>query len=135
MSKLALGLPLVLAAVFALPAPSSAKSAAKEQAVARADRADKTSTAPLDKEAQQRLREHVKMRNHITKSVKYPATKEEIVTVFKGLHDMKADDRKWFEETLPSKTYASPEEVMKGLGWEVAPEETATPTASGKPAK
>jgi len=136
MSKLALGLPLVLATVFALPAPSSAKSAAKDQAVARADRADKTSAAPLDKEAQQKLREHVKMRNHITKNVKYPATKEEIVTTFKGLHDIKPDDRKWFEETLPSKTYESPDDVMKALGWEVAPEGTATAAASGnKPAK
>jgi len=86
--------------------------------------------------AQQKLREHVKMRNHITKNVKYPATKEEIVTTFKGLHDIKPDDRKWFEETLPSKTYESPDDVMKALGWEVAPEGTATAAASGnKPAK
>jgi len=134
MSKLALGLTLILAAAFAPPSQALAKSARHEQTTAKADKAEKTSAAPLDKEAQQKLREHVKMRNHITKSVKYPATKEEIVTVFKGLHDVKTDDRKWFEETLPDKTYDSPEDVMKALGWEV-PSTEATPASSGKTGK
>jgi hypothetical protein len=37
------------------------------------------------------------------------------------VHDIKPGDRKWFEETLPSKTYETPDDVMTALGWEIAP--------------
>ena len=33
---------------------------------------------------------------------------------------IKADDKKWFEETLPDRTYGSADEVMSALGWETA---------------
>lgn len=72
------------------------------------------------------------MRDHIVKSVKYPTTKENLVTAFKGLRDIKPGDKKWFEETLPSRTYDTPDEVMKALGWEVAPAEKTTTAKSGK---
>jgi hypothetical protein len=132
MSKLVLGLILSAVSVVGMPAARAAKSAHKDQA-ASADKADTSETAaPLDKEAQQKLKEHLRMRDHIVKSVKYPATKESLVTTFKGLRDVKPGDRKWFEETLPSKTYQTPDEVMKALGWEVAPAGGTTTAKNGK---
>jgi hypothetical protein len=129
MSKLTLGTILTVAFAFSAPAIGAPKLAAKDRA-ASADKTEKAqAAAPLDKEAQQKLREHMKMRNHV-KSAKYPATKEELVTAFKGFKDVKADDRKWFEETLPAKTYDNPEQVMTALGWEVTPEETTTTTTT-----
>lgn len=129
MSKLTLGTILTVAFAFSAPAIGAPKVAAKDRA-AVSDKAEKApAAAPLDKEAQQKLREHVRMRNHV-KNVKYPATKEELVTAFKGFKDVKTDDKKWFEETLPAKTYDNPEEVMKGLGWEVTPDEITTTTST-----
>jgi hypothetical protein len=129
MHKLALGLIVTVAAVMAVPAVSAAKSARKDQ-TATAEKSE--GAAPLDKDAQQKLKEHLRMRNHIVKGVKYPATKESLVTAFKSFKDVKADDRKWFEETLPSKTYETSDDVMKALGWEVAPAATAKPAGNGK---
>ena len=126
MSKLALGLILSAASFFTLPAVTAAKTARKEQP-ASAGQAE-TAAAPLDKDAQQKLKDHLRMRDHIVKSVKYPATKDSLVRTFNRLHDIKPDDRKWFEATLPSKTYETPDEVMTALGWQVAPA-GKTPTA------
>jgi hypothetical protein len=56
------------------------------------------------------------------KKVKYPAEKATIVAHVKGI---KADDKKWFSETLPEKTYKSPDEVYSALGWETTPAEPA----------
>ena len=130
MSKLVLGLMLSAASFFTVPAVAAAKTAHKEQA-ATADKAE-TTAAPLDKDAQQKLKDHLRMRDHIVKSVKYPATKDSLVRTFKGLHDIKPGDRKWFEETLPSKTYETPDDVMKALGWEVAPAGKTTAASTGK---
>jgi hypothetical protein len=131
MSKLVMGLILSVATVFTAPAVSAAKSAPKDQP-AIADKAGPSEGAgPLDKEAQQKLKEHLRMREHIAKGVKYPATKESLVTTFKGFRDVKPGDRKWFEETLPSKTYQTPDEVMRALGWQVAPA-GGTTTKNGK---
>jgi hypothetical protein len=127
MSKFMLGTILTVAFAFSQPAVGAPK-AAKDR-TATADKAQAQSAAPLDKEAQQKLKEHMKMRNHV-KAMKYPATKEELVTAFKGFKDVKADDRKWFEETLPSKTFTNAEDVMKSLGWEVTPEEGTTTTTT-----
>jgi hypothetical protein len=124
-SKFMLGTILTVAFAFSQAAVGAPK-AAKDRA-ASADKAE--AAAPLDKEAQQKLKEHMKMRNHV-KAMKYPATKEELVTAFKGFKDVKADDRKWFEETLPSKTFSSAEDVMKALGWEVSADESTTATTT-----
>jgi hypothetical protein len=56
------------------------------------------------------------------KKVKYPAAKATIVSHVKGI---KPDDKKWFDQTLPDKTYTSPDEVYSALGWE-----TAAPSAA-----
>jgi hypothetical protein len=127
MSKIMLGTILTVAFAFSQPAVGAPK-ASKERA-ASSDKAQ--AAAPLDKDEQQKLKEHMKMRNHV-KAMKYPATKEELVSAFKGFKDIKTDDRKWFEETLPNKTFNSSEEVMKALGWEVSPDEGTTATTTEK---
>jgi len=72
----------------------------------------------MSKEDQQKLAEHNKLRMEI-KKVKYPASKTTIVAHVKGI---KADDKKWFTETLPDKTYESADDVYTALGWpEAAP--------------
>ena len=50
--------------------------------------------------------------------MKYPAAKTDIVSKVKGV---KADDKKWFADTLPDKTYTSADEVFSALGWESTP--------------
>ena len=47
--------------------------------------------------------------------MKYPAAKGDIVSKVKGV---KADDKKWFADTLPDKTYTSADDVFSALGWE-----------------
>ena len=132
MSKVILGTILTVGFAFAAPAVGAPRTTAAKDRAASVDKAEKTqASVPMDKDAQQKLKEHMRMRNHI-KSVKYPATKEELVNTFKGFKDVKTDDRKWFEETLPSKTYDGPEDVMKALGWEVTPDETTTNEKRGK---
>jgi len=131
MPKLVPGLILAAALAFALPAVSVAKSASKEPS-ATAEKTEGSAAAPLDKEAQQKLKEHLRMRAHIVKNVKYPATKESLVAAFKGFKDVKPDDKKWFDETLPSKTYDSSDDVMKALGWDVTPPAPTTNAKNGK---
>lgn len=123
MSKLAFGLILSVATAFALPAVSAAKPAAADKSEA---------AAPLDKEAQQKLKDHLRMRDHIVQNVRYPATKESLVTTLKGARAIKADDKQWLEKTLPSKTYDTPDDVMKALGWEVTPAAKTTAAKNGK---
>ena len=67
--------------------------------------------------------EHNKLRSEI-KKVKYPAEKAAIVSHVKGI---KADDKKWFSDTLPDKTYNSADDVFSALGWETTP---AAPAAA-----
>jgi hypothetical protein len=71
----------------------------------------------MSKDDQAKLAEHNKLRMEI-KKVKYPASKSTIVAHVKGI---KADDKKWFTETLPDKTYESPDDVYSALGWEATP--------------
>jgi hypothetical protein len=78
---------------------------------------DEAAAAPLSKDDQEKLKEHNKLRDQI-KKVKYPAAKSTIVSHVKGI---KADDKKWFDQTLPDKTYTSADEVYSALGWETAP--------------
>jgi hypothetical protein len=121
-SALAFGLALSLS-MMAAPA-ASAKSAKS------ADEASSDSSAELSKEDQAKLKEHNKLRNEITKQ-KYPASKADVVAHVKGI---KADDKKWFEETLPDRTYGSSDEVMSALGWETTADNSdkPAPAAHGK---
>ena len=119
MKKFSLGwMTLALAIGFAVPTLAKVSIAnAKDTA---------SDEGKMSKEDAAKLKEHNKLRNEITK-VKYPATKTEVVSHVKGI---KADDKKWFEETLPERTYGSADEVMSALGWETA----AAADNSDKPA-
>ena len=129
MSKLIVGLTIALATAFTLPVTTLAKTASpgsKDRAAA-ADKVERgeTAAAPADKEAQQKLKEHLRLRNHIVKNVKYPATKESVMNSFKTAREIKADDKKWVQETLASRIYDSSDDVIKALGWDAAPTTTA----------
>ncbi len=56
------------------------------------------------------------IREHLHDHQKYPATKEELLENCNNLSDLNAEDRKWFEETLPLGTYLSDEDVLLALG-------------------
>jgi hypothetical protein len=113
MRKLHQGGMFVLA--LALAAPSFIATRA---AVAKTSEAggDDTAATGMSKEDQDKLKEHNKLRMEI-KKVKYPAAKTTIVAHVKGI---KPDDKKWFDQTLPDKTYTSADEVFSALGWETA---------------
>ena len=98
MRKLHQGGMFVLALALAAPSFIATRAAvAKTAATSGAD----TAPAAMSKEDQDKLKEHNKLRAEI-KKVKYPATKADVVSHVKGI---KADDKKWFSDTLPEKTY------------------------------
>ena len=119
MRKLNMGWIMALALGLAVPSVSTALAAPKAAKTAKpaADESGAAPAAPMSKEDQQKLNEHNKLRMEI-KKVKYPASKASIVAHVKGI---KADDKKWFSETLPEKTYGSADDVFSALGWEAAP--------------
>jgi hypothetical protein len=117
MRKLNMGWVLGLAMALAAPSFSAAYAAGTKSV-----KADKGEEAPasggsMSKDEQERLKEHNKLRAEI-KKVKYPAAKGDIVSKVKGV---KPDDKKWFADTLPDKTYTSADEVFSALGWEATP--------------
>ena len=121
MRKLNMGWIMALALGLAVPSVSTALAASKT-----AKSADESGAAPaagMSKDDQQKLMEHNKLRAEI-KKVKYPAQKAAIVSHVKGI---KADDKKWFSDTLPDKTYNSADDVFSALGWETTP---AAPSAA-----
>ncbi|MDZ4694749.1 MAG: DUF2795 domain-containing protein [Deltaproteobacteria bacterium] len=87
-------------------------------ALAKPASADKSAARASDSDEQKLLKEHIRLRDHITKRVKYPASKQEVVSACKGKREIKASDAKWVEETLPDRTYNSPVDVEEALGWE-----------------
>ena len=123
MSKFALGLIVSVTTALAMPAALSARTASPDTKAEAAS--TESASGPADKDAQQKLKEHLRLRNHIVKKVKYPATKESVVASLKSARDVKADDKKWVEETLSERTYDTSDDVVKALGWEVTPAPTA----------
>jgi hypothetical protein len=103
----------VLALALAAPSFIATRAAVAKTSAASSD--DTAATA-MSKEDQDKLKEHNKLRAEI-KKVKYPAPKASIVSHVKGI---KADDKKWFDQTLPDKTYSSADDVFSALGWETA---------------
>jgi hypothetical protein len=114
MRKSNIGWTLLLAGALAVPSLSAAY-AGKAKAAKAEDSA--APTAGMSKEDQEKLKEHNKLRAEI-KKMKFPAAKADVVSHVKGL---KTDDKKWFEQTLPDKTYASADDVFSALGWETTP--------------
>lgn len=55
--------------------------------------------------------------DHLKTHQSYPATKAELVAECNMLSDFSKEDKKWFEENLPEKTYNSAEDVMIAIGW------------------
>lgn len=110
---------LVLATTLALPTFAGVNLAEAKTAKAAKtdDSAAAAPAAPMSKDEQEKLKEHNKLRDQI-KKVKYPAAKADVVAKVKGI---KADDKKWFEQTLPDKTFTSADEVFSALGWETTP--------------
>ena len=115
----------MLALALAAPSFLATRAAVAKTAAASSD---DTSAAGMSKEDQDKLKEHNKLRTEI-KKVKYPAAKATIVSHVKGL---KADDKKWFDQTLPDKTYTSADEVFSALGWETQAPEGASKTSKTK---
>src|SRR5690349_8582119 len=104
MRRAMVGWTFVLAAALAIPSftgGGTALAKGKTSATKADDTATSGGTAAMSKEDQDKLREHNKLRAEI-KKVKYPAAKADIVSHVKGI---KADDKKWFEQTLPDKTF------------------------------
>lgn len=55
-------------------------------------------------------------RKHLLEHQQYPASRAELVASCNKLMDFSADDKKWFSESLPERSYASADEVMAALG-------------------
>jgi hypothetical protein len=110
------GWTFLLAAAVAVPT-FVGTGVAQAKTKSTATSSDDTGAAGMSKEDQEKLKEHNKLRSEI-KKVHYPASKDAVVSHVKGI---KADDKKWFEQTLPDKTYNSPDEVFSALGWETTP--------------
>ncbi|HVV48967.1 MAG TPA: DUF2795 domain-containing protein [Polyangia bacterium] len=115
MRKLHQGGMFVLALALAAPTFIATRAAVAKTSAASSDQSSENS---MSKEEQEKLKEHNKLRAEI-KRVHYPAAKSTIVAHVKGI---KADDKKWFDQTLPDKTYSSADDVYSALGW-------ATPAA------
>jgi hypothetical protein len=118
----------MLAAALAVPTFAGSRAMAAKPKAAKSDDAQAQGTNPSDlsKEDQDKLKEHNKLRAEI-KKVKYPAAKADVVAHVKGI---KADDKKWFEDTLPDKTFSSADDVFSALGWETGTPESGAPAAS-----
>lgn len=56
-------------------------------------------------------------KDHLKNHIAYPASKEDLVKACNNLSDFSAEDKKWFMENLPDRTYNSSVEVEKALGW------------------
>ena len=107
-----------LALALAIPSlPLAAYAGTKKTSTAASADAPAASTAGMSKDDQEKLKEHNKLRAEI-KKVKYPAAKADVVAHVKGI---KPDDKKWFADTLPEKTYTSADEVFTALGWPETP--------------
>lgn len=60
--------------------------------------------------------EKTEMKVHIRDHLDYPARKEDLVQACNNMAHVPAEDRKWFEEKLPSGTYKTSDDVLKTLG-------------------
>jgi hypothetical protein len=121
------GWTLALAIGLAMPSLGAATAAKGDKTEKTAKSESAAATAGMSKEEADKMKEHMKLRNEI-KRVKYPAAKADIVAKVKGI---KTDDKKWFTETLPDRTYSSADEVYSALGWEATPPAAGTTGGTG----
>jgi len=66
----------------------------------------------LDTAAKNMMIEHIK--SHVDM---YPATKQALVQACNNMSEFSAEHKKWFEKTLPTRTYKNAHEVLKALKW------------------
>jgi hypothetical protein len=45
----------------------------------------------------------------------WPATKDDLVSACNGMSDFSADEKEWFSENLPDRTYNNADEVKQAL--------------------
>ena len=57
---------------------------------------------------------------HLREDQEYPATKAELVAACNNLSDFSKEDKEWFMENLPERTYKSADEVVNALDLETA---------------
>lgn len=65
----------------------------------------------LDDALKQKVKDHIF--NHHDG---FPTTKAKLVEACAGMSDFTAEEKKWFEDTLPEGDYNSAEDVNKALG-------------------
>ncbi len=56
--------------------------------------------------------------HHLRDHQEYPATKEEMVAECDNLSDFSDEDKKWFTDNLPDRTYKSADEAIDVLNLE-----------------
>ncbi|MCL4365830.1 DUF2795 domain-containing protein [Patescibacteria group bacterium] len=60
----------------------------------------------------QRSKEMADHLNHVS----YPASKQDLVEACEDMSDVSQDDKKWFMDKLPDKTFNDSDEVKHALG-------------------
>ena len=65
----------------------------------------------LDAKTKRSMIDHIK-----THAAGYPATKADLVKACNNMEEFSQEHKKWFEKTLPTGTYKTPNDVMKALG-------------------
>jgi len=58
-----------------------------------------------------------KTMDHLKNHVKYSATAEDLKHACSDMSDFTSEEKTWFNDHLPAKTYHSAEEVKTALGW------------------
>lgn len=57
-----------------------------------------------------------KFNEHVGQHVdKWPASKDDLVTACNNLSEFNSEEKQWFSDTLPQKSYNSPDEVKSAL--------------------
>ena len=55
------------------------------------------------------------MIDHIKTHQNYPATRDQLIAACNNLMDFSAEEKKWFAKTIPNRTFANADAVIKAL--------------------
>jgi hypothetical protein len=53
--------------------------------------------------------------NHIKNDVNYPASKQDIMEACSGFSEVSKQERDWFDDTIPDRTFNSANEVVMAI--------------------
>ncbi len=53
--------------------------------------------------------------NHIKNDINYPASKQDIMKACSGFSEVSQNERDWFDNTLPDRTFNNPNEVLMAI--------------------